>query len=176
MLILKEGLHSGLMVKPRWPSTKISIENITFIQLISAQEKLPEHTTLLISRAYEPKNSPLGLSRKIFRWVGIKLFNLFYPSRKSEVTDIFSSNGHDVDGTHVDVSILINEKRVRLLPLGVFTPLFWQKYKVKKYSFIVSTVNKSLFDSGFIIHRNNTESLQIHCDLKMQEIDFKTNE
>lgn len=37
----------------------------------------------------------------------------------------FGANGHDIDGRHIDVSVVLHGKRLRLLPLGVFTPPRW---------------------------------------------------
>lgn len=41
MLTLSKGENHGLMVKPRWPSSEVLIEQNVFLKLIEAQSKLP---------------------------------------------------------------------------------------------------------------------------------------
>lgn len=166
MLTLPKGESQGLKVKPRWPSSEVLIENNVFLKLIEAQSKLPTSVQLLLVRGYENKNSQLGLFRRLSRWLGIKLFCTCYPSRKGEVKDIFGSNGHDVDGSHVDVSIILNGKRLRFLPLGVFTSLTFQHSRAAEHLTIIKKVKGALEQCGFEIHHNQTESMQIHCDFK----------
>lgn len=57
-------------------------------------------------------------------------------------------------------------KRLRFLPLGVFTPPARQEQRKARYSAVVEEVKATLGQCGFQIHRNPTESLQIHCDYK----------
>ena len=164
MLTLFKGESQGLKVAPRWPSSKVLIEKNVFLKLLEVQSKLPSSVKLLLVRGYENKSSRLGVFRHISRWLGIKLFCTCYPSRKSEVGDIFGSNGHDVDGSHVDVSIVLNGKRLRLLPLGVFTSLSLQQSRAEEHLAVIEYVKGTLEQCGFIIHHNQTESMQIHCD------------
>ncbi|BAQ81463.1 hypothetical protein PST29_3574 [Pseudomonas sp. St29] len=121
---------------------------------------------LLVTRGYEHKSSYLGAFRSLSRWLGIRLLCWCYPQRKQELEDIFGSNGHDVDGTHVDVSIVLDGKRLRFLPLGVFTSPARQNRRQARYAAVVDEVKETLRQCGFEIHRNPTESLQIHCDYK----------
>lgn len=79
---------------------------------------------------------------------------------------IFGANGHDIDGRHVDVSLVLHGKRLRLLPLGVFTPPRWQDRRVAHHAEAVAQVKRSLQHCGFELHRNPTEALQIHCDYR----------
>ncbi|HEV2681539.1 MAG TPA: hypothetical protein VGV14_13625 [Rhodanobacter sp.] len=129
------------------------------------QADIPSEISLILTRGYEPRASKLGRLRKLSRTTGIALFKFAYANRGDEVEDIFGSNGHDVDGTHLDVSLAVNGSRVRLLPLSVFTPISWQKRRSEKYSRYVEIVKNALIHNGFSIHRNETESRQIHCDL-----------
>ncbi|BCT33838.1 hypothetical protein PproGo58_33330 [Pseudomonas protegens] len=142
------------------------MEREVFVQLLKVQSSLPRSVQLLVTRGYERKSSYLGFFRTLSRWLGIRLFCLCYPGRKEELEDIFGSNGHDVDGTHIDVSIVFNGKRLRFLPLGVFTPPARQQQLQGRYSAVVDEVKNLLKRHGFEIHRNHTESLQIHCDYK----------
>lgn len=93
------------------------------------------------------------------------MFKLVYANRGGEIEDIFGSNGHDEDGTHLDVSLSINGNRVHLLPFSVFTPVSWQRRRAEKHLQFIETVKNALVKNGFSIHRNETESHQIHCDL-----------
>lgn len=81
-----------------------------------------------------------------------------------EVDAIFGANGHDIDGRHVDVSLVLHGKRLRLLPLGVFTPPRWQHRRIARYAEPVARAKRSLQHCGFVLHHNPTEALQIHCD------------
>ena len=164
MLILLKGETKGLKVAPRWPSSKVLIEENVFLKLLEVQSKLPSSIKLLLVRGYENKSSRLGMFRHISRWLGIKLFCTCYPRRKSEVDDIFGSNGHDVDGSHVDVSIVLNGKRLRFLPLGVFTSLSLQHSRTEEHLTVIKLVKGALEQCDFSIHHNQTESMQIHCD------------
>lgn len=165
MICLPRGRYGELQICPRWPSSKVLVSPVALEKLRGAQADLPREISLILTRGYEPRASKLGGLRKLSRIVGIVLFRLVYANRAGEVDDIFGANGHDVDGTHLDVSVAVNGKRVRLLPLSVFTPISWQKRRVEKYVQPIETVKNALVHNGFSIHRNETESHQIHCDL-----------
>ena len=165
MLTLPCGIHDGLKVNPRWPSRQVRISKVAWTRLLIVQDQLPTGARLIVTRGYEPRASKLGASRKLFRAMGIKLFRLIYKARRGEVDDIFGANGHDLDGNHVDVSVELNKQRLRFLPLGVFTPILWQATRTKTYAATLDTIRTALVDQGFRIHSNQTESLQIHCDL-----------
>ncbi|MFZ6871635.1 hypothetical protein ACO0LF_06130 [Undibacterium sp. Di27W] len=166
LLTLLPGAHNDILVMPRWPSKQVLVDELTWQKLQAAQASLPAHLGLLLTRAYEPAVTELGRARTVFRRMGIWLFGMLYPHRKDEIDDIFGSNGHDLDGTHIDVSITIHGRRVRLLPLSVFTPISWQARRIKKFNADLVLVQTALAAQGFQLHRNATESLQIHCDLK----------
>jgi hypothetical protein len=166
MLTLLKAENKGLQVKPRWPSSEVLIENNVFDKLMEAQSRLPPTIQLLLVRGYESKSSHLGAFRDLSRWLGIKLFCACYPGRKDEINEIFGSNGHDVDGTHVDISIILNGKRLRFLPLGVFTSPSLQHKRAAEHLSVVENVKSVLEQCGFVIHKNPTESMQIHCDFK----------
>lgn len=166
MLILTRGNHQGLQIGPRWPSSTVQLEGQVFQQLRKVQSSLPDTVRLLVTRGYEHKGSRLGGFRRLSRWLGIRLFVCCYPGRRDEVQDIFGSNGHDVDGTHVDVSIVLAGKRLRFLPFGVFTSPARQELRKARHGTLVDEVKSALVRHGFQIHRNHTESLQIHCDYR----------
>ena len=165
MICLTQGGYGGLQICPRWPSSKVLVSPVAFEKLQIVQAGLPSEISLILTRGYEPRASKLGWLRKLSRIIGIVLFKFVYVNRGDEVEDIFGSNGHDVDGTHLDVSLAVNGNRVRLLPLSVFTPISWQKRRAEKHSRSIEIVKNALIHNGFIIHRNETESRQIHCDL-----------
>ncbi len=165
LLCLQPGYSQGLRISPRWPSTYVHIDREAFNRLLAVREELPEGVTLILTRGYEQAHSRLGLVRRVSRQMGIKLFQILYNQRRSEIAEIFGANGHDVNGTHIDVSIAVGQKRLRFLPLGVFTPESWQKAKVRRHQPDIEAVKAKLREHGFHIHHNHTESLQIHCDL-----------
>lgn len=166
MMVLAKGEKRGLKINPRWPSSKVLIEGEVFFQLAEIQSKLPRSTQLMVTRGYESNSSNLGCFRWVSRWLGIRVFCFIYPARKEEVDEIFCSNGHDLDGCHIDVSIIFNGGRLRLLPFGVFTSLPQQHLLVAKHYNVIYMVKRALNEHGFKIHSNQTESMQIHCDYK----------
>ena len=164
MLSLKNGIHRGLEIVPRWPSRRVHIDETAWERLQAVQLTLPASVRLIVTRGYEPRTSRLGLTRTLFRTIGIRAFGTFFGARKNEIADLFGANGHDVDGTHIDVSIRLHKRRLRFLPLGVFTPIRLQDRLTAKYGAALKQVEIALKACGFRIHRNRTESLQIHCD------------
>jgi len=94
------------------------------------------------------------------------VFRACYPQRHDEVDAIFGANGHDIDGRHIDVSVVLHGKRLRLLPLDVFTPPRWQHRRTARHAEAIARVKRSLQHCGFELHHNPTEALQIHCDFR----------
>ena len=161
MLTLQRGDHHGLLVAPRWPSSCIRIEADVLQRLLDAQALLPAGLRLLLTRGFEPRHSRLGSFRRGVRALGIALFRACYPHRHAEVGAIFGANGHDLDGRHVDVSLVVHGRRLRLLPLGVFTPPRWQQRRVARHAEAVARVKRSLQQCGFKLHHNPTEALHV---------------
>lgn len=165
LLTLSPGELDGLIVRPRWPARHVHVDARALSRLQAIQRELPLEIALILTRGFEPRASGLGFARRQFRALGIGVFRLLYPTRHDELVDIFGSNGHDVDGTHVDVSFRLHGRRVRMLPLGVFTPPSWQRRRMQRCASALALVKSALVGQGFSIHHNETESLQIHCDL-----------
>ncbi|MGX1789359.1 hypothetical protein ACWIGM_21615 [Bosea sp. NPDC055332] len=165
MLTLPRGEERGIEISPRWPSSEVNVDERAFRRLVEVQARLPAQVRLILTRGYEAPHAKLGHLRKLFRGLGIGVFRAMYFKRRAEISEIFGANGHDVDGTHVDVSIRINGRRLRFLRVGVFTPRPWQENAVRQHEPFVAIVKNTLRECGFHIHRNETESLQIHCDL-----------
>ncbi len=166
MITLSQGHYKSISIHPRWPARMVLVDEVALEQLVEVQSKLPDNLGLILTRAYEEGTSSLGFLRNFSRVLGISLFKSIFPNRKNEIRDIFGSNGHDVDGTHLDVSISIDGKRKRPLPFSVFTPLFIQRKTIRSYRVELDMVKQALIKNGFKIHSNETESLQIHCDLQ----------
>lgn len=166
MLTLQRGRHHGLHIAPRWPATHIQIEEDALQGLLDAQARLPAELRLLVTRGFESRQGRLGDFRRRVRRLGIRVFRACYPGRHDEIDAIFGANGHDIDGHHVDVSLVLHGKRLRLLPLGVFTPPRWQDRRVARHAEAVALVKHSLQYCGFDLHHNPTEALQIHCDYR----------
>jgi hypothetical protein len=171
LLTLRRGQHDGLWITPRWPSSTVVIDRRAWTRLLQAQAALPPGVRLIITRAFEPAGTQLSAARIIFRRLGICLFRLCYAQRINEIEDLFGANGHHTDGTHVDLSIQLDGHRLRFLPLGVFTPGAWQRRRVKPVRPVLEQVKQALRETGFSVHRNQTESLQIHCDLICQRVE-----
>lgn len=165
LLTLARGVQAGVQIRPRWPARHVRVDARVLDKLQAIQAELPAEISLILTRGYEPRASSLGFARRRFRALGIGLFRMLYPARHDELADIFGSNGHDVDGTHIDVSFSLNGRRVRMLPLGVFTPPCWQRRRVQRCASALAQIHSALIRQGFQLHRNATERLQIHCDL-----------
>lgn len=161
---MPEGCTTGLRVAPRWPASQVHLQPVVLARLLDAQRQLPPTIQLLLTRGYEPGGGGLGRFRGLSRRLGIALFRACYPRRHDEVAAIFGTNGHDLDGRHVDVSIVLDGRRLRLLPLGVFTSLPLQQRRIARHASAIHAVKQALLVCGFEIHPNATESLQIHCD------------
>lgn len=166
-LTLYPGIHSNLQVQPRWPYKKVLICPEAFNRLQQAQEKLGDAIQLIITRGFEPGSFVMRQFHSLMRKVGATIFKFYYPKRLDEIPAIFSPNGHDKDGTHVDVAISKNGKRLNLLPKGVLTSVANIEVIEAQYSDTLEIVRKSLSEVGFKIHFNRTEALQIHCDLTL---------
>ena len=165
LLTLKRGAQHGLLIRPRWPARELCVDERVLTKLCAIQASLPARMTLILTRGYEARSSGLGFARKGFRALGIRVFCWLYPGRRQEIGEIFGANGHDIDGTHIDISLRVNGRRQRLLPLGVFTPPFWQRRRVRRCAPALALMRLALQGEGFRLHRNATESLQMHCDL-----------
>lgn len=168
LLTLPRGAQGGVLIQPRWPARQVRVDALVLAKLQTIQTRLPARVTLVLTRGFEPRESKLGLARCQFRKLGIRLFSVLYPHRANEINDIFGCNGHDVDGTHIDVSFCLDGRRVRLLPLGVFTPLGWQHRRLQRCGSAVDQIRSALINEGFQLHHNTTESLQMHCDLTLE--------
>ncbi|MDF2479655.1 MAG: hypothetical protein K0R79_12 [Stenotrophomonas indicatrix] len=163
-LSLSRGTIDGLRIAPRWPASQVILEAEVLQCLLDAQALLPSTLRLLVTRGFECSQGKLGGFRRLVRRLGIAVFRCCYRHRHDEIDAIFGANGHDLDGRHVDVSLVLHGRRVRLLPLGVFTPLRWQQRRVRRHADAVAAAKDALQRCGFDLHPNATESLQIHCD------------
>lgn len=166
LVTLRRGVVNNLHIRPRWPARQIDIDSLALQKLNRIQASLPEHIQIIVTRGYEPAASSLGFARTQFRKLGVLAFSTLYAHRRHEIADIFGANGHNLDGTHIDVSFALEGRRVRLLPLGLFTPLWLQRKRKSKVVSALRMVQTGLRREGFVLHRNATERLQIHCDLR----------
>lgn len=128
-----------------------------------AQLGLPDGVKLLVTRAYQPERRLHAIARGL----GTLLFGIVYAGRRAETLSIFGHNGHAADGTHVDVSVQVDGRTLRLLPLGAFTPLFLVKMAARRHAQVLADVRVALAAAGLEVHANPTEALQIHCDLRV---------
>jgi hypothetical protein len=164
-LSLVPGSHSNLQVAPRWPYKKVVVCREAFCRLQRAQEKLGNSAQLVVTRGFEPGSSFTRTLHGFMRKLGSLVFLLLYPARASEVPEIFSANGHDEDGTHVDVAIQLGGRILKLLPFGVLTPVSRINAAESMHAEVLLLVREALSVVGFRTHQNQTEALQIHCDL-----------
>jgi hypothetical protein len=165
---LKRGIHGGLQVAPRRLRRRVWISPEALSRLQDAQQSLPSNIQLILLRGYEPGSIPRRLIRRLNRNIGSILFQVIFPSRASEASEIFHPNGHDIDGNHIDVALAVNGKRLQTLPFDVFTPA--RLIERNSQDTAVEVAWKVLSSVGFEVHRNKTEALQIHCDLPNQLI------
>lgn len=163
MISLTGDTVTAIEISPRWPDKHVLIECQTLNCLFEAQSRLPSEIKIILTRAYQPERT----LQKLVRAAGRFLFCVLYPMRRNEVNDIFGHNGHATDGTHVDIAINYKGNRLNLLPLSVFTPSFITRRRERLHMYAIFETKKALIDVGFRIHHNQTESLQIHCDLNL---------
>lgn len=168
MLKLAQTSDAEIVIHPRWPSKYVFITEDSYRQLKKAQLDLsPHNLRLVLTRGYEKENRALKLSRRFMRWAGGAIFCIVYPDRSSERDAIFCPNGHDISGDCIDVGVIRDDIILNLLPRGVFTD---KKNLSTIRSINEQTLNivwRSLEAAGFSIHKNETESMQIHCELNL---------
>lgn len=162
MLKLNPGKHGILSVHPRWPDKFVLIDPVAKDYLSHAQTLLPENLQLVLTRGYQPETWLIRIMRKL----GRHLFCLLFPKRRNEASAIFLHNGHASDGTHIDLSIELDSRRLNFLPFSVFTAMPTLLKRREKYRETLNQVCTALKASGFSIHFNIIEASQIHCDLQ----------
>lgn len=164
MLQLNTKSKCEIFIKPRFPAKSVHIDLDVLEILIDIQKALPHNTRLVLTRGYENPRGVLGLTRSILRLFGIIIFFFMYPRRTKEIFEIFTANGHNQNGKHVDISIMVNGEKINLLPYGVFTPLSIIKKSEDTFKTTISQIEKNLETFGGRLHKNRLERLQIHVD------------
>ena len=164
MINLSKGQHGAVEIRPRFPANHISIDPHVFQLISEVQDQLPRHTRIIITRGYESPQSVVGVSRTIGRFAGSKIFKLIYPARIAEVPEIFLPNGHDKDGRHVDLSIMENNRIIKLLPFGVFTPPRIIEKNAQLHADTIGLIEAKFRQVGARFHSNQLERLQMHVD------------
>jgi hypothetical protein len=164
-LIQLSKSSNSICVRPRLPYRKVFIAPQALEALQAAQGLLGNDVKLVLTRGFENSGCVLRALHRVGRLLGAILFRIVYPGRASEIKDIFCPNGHDLDGTHIDVSVIAKGQLKRLLPFGVFTSRQHAAKIRDSEKAWLPQVYKALEQCGFRIHPNLTESLQIHCDL-----------
>lgn len=161
-ITLERDNSVDINVRPRWPHKNVALSRAALLSIQNAQKELPPGISLVITRGYELERPYIKYGRKF----GGLIFKFIYPNRCYEVKEIFTCNGHSISGEHLDVSISYHGKILNFLPFNVFTPVWLAKKLSDKYRDIIFIVNNALVNSGFQIHENMIEALQIHIDLK----------
>lgn len=128
---------------------------------MAAAQALPPTVRLVLTRGHEPRSA----TRTALRILGALIFAAVYPWRLREVPAIFGHNGHQDDGTHLDISVQVGDEALVLLPLGVFTPMWLMRSVDGRHGATLAEVRRALEAEGFKLHTNRTEARQIHCDL-----------
>ena len=156
----------SLLIRPRWPYKDIYLCEEVYIALVKAQKQLfPHDIKLVLTRGFENQGIVLRLIHACARRMGSVLFLFVYPERRSEIRKIFLPNGHNAGGNCVDVDIMYKGSKINLLPYGVFTNERTLRRLYQAHRITVDLVWKTLGATGFVIHSNLTESMQIHCEL-----------
>jgi hypothetical protein len=161
IVAVRKGQYRVILVEPRKWRGHVLISRQALAALCAAQDALPEHVQLVLTRGFEKETRTLFLLRAI----GKILFQIAFSRRRSEASAIFGHNGHSSNGDHVDLAVEVNSTKLNLLPCGVFTPHGLLCKIEEKHSAVLKDVRAALCRAGFAIHMNATESLQIHCDL-----------
>lgn len=164
LVSLRRGQWGNLLVRPSGLSRRVLISREALFRLETAQSRLPQNLQLMLRRGYEPGSLARQLVRRGARFIGAAVFCLLFPCRTAEASEIFGGNGHNLDGNHIDVALVRSGRRIRTLPLGVFS----SPQCVRSNSSIIEIqlVWRELQAAGLRVHCNPTEALQIHCDLQ----------
>lgn len=156
---------STSLARQSWWISESAYQTLNTAQRIISEQR--SGIVLILTRGQEMDSQ----TKKVMRFVGRKIascvFRVLHRQRSGEAGVIFSSNGHD-DGTgkHIDISVEVNDELLNLLPKGPFTSTHQMDVTKRQYSHILKTVYVALEATGFSIHNNPTEALQIHCDLR----------
>lgn len=157
------------LVRPRWPYDKVHVSEQAYRSLVAAQDGLAGHGLLLVvTRGYEQRGRAVRVAHAWARMIGRSVFCLVYPHRAREGRAIFSPNGHDRSGHSVDVGIVRNGVMLKLLPLGVFTPRWMVRKTRRMLERELVLTWRALEAAGFVVHANETEAMQIHCEVRAQ--------
>ncbi|MCE9614376.1 MAG: hypothetical protein K8T26_08870 [Lentisphaerae bacterium] len=152
-------------VRPRWPYKTVLITAKALEGLLAAQGDLDRQgdgLALSVIRGYETPAQTARRNR--LRRLGAAIFTRLYPRRRAEAAGIFSTNGHDRSGDHVDVRFAVAGKTPVLLPLGPLTPAWLIRRTHRLHGPELERVWAALRKAGFRIHPNASEALQIHAD------------
>ena len=164
---LSTSQNGVLIVKPRWPYRYVHVSERAYERLIKAQDFLDKKDIrLIVTRGYENEGSLLRAGHYVARILGAVLFTLLLPERRNEVKEIFSPNGHTSGGDCVDVGIAYRGQVIDLLPRGVFTTTAKIASIYDEHREVIDAVWNALAASGFTLHPNKTEAMQIHCEFK----------
>jgi hypothetical protein len=162
---LSKNQPGSIIIKPRWPYRYVYISNNTYEKLMAAQEQLQKYNVqIVLTRGFENEGSLKKSLHTLGRRTGAVIFTFIFPQRQNEIKDIFSANGHDVDGDSIDVGIIADGKPLNLLPYGVLTTTTQITNIRNAHRQILDTVWDALQACGFSIHPNKIEALQIHCE------------
>lgn len=161
----RSSTSTAFLIRPRWPYDKVLISSKALHGLVAAQDMLSAHNlTLVLTRGYESRGKIIRIAHRLARIIGTALFCLAYPHRFRESSSIFSPNGHDRSGDCIDVGIVHNGDALKLLPFGVFTPLWLIRKTKRTYHRELTLAWSALEKAAFTIHGNATEAMQIHCE------------
>lgn len=166
MLKLAQSSGGEIVIHPRWPSKYVFITENAYSQLRQAQmHLLPHNIKLALTRGYENEGPILKYLRRFMRWIGGVIFCVIYPERSHEWRAIFCPNGHDTFGDCIDVNVICDDRILNFLPYGVFTSKHVISAIRRNNASILNMVWRALEAAGFSIHSNETEAMQIHCEL-----------
>jgi hypothetical protein len=163
---LNADSSESIRIQPRWPYRRVFVSSVAYQQLKEVQFCLyGSDISIILTRGLEREGLLLRLLHKMARRLGAVAFCAVFPSRRSEVHDIFGSNGHDVSANCVDVGIAVGGQQIDLLPHGVFTSTTRREHIYRVHREAIDKVHAALRVGGFCVHLNRTEALQIHCEL-----------
>ena len=155
------GESDGIVIRPSFLSPHVAISDIAWARLKQAQTRLPKEVQIILYRGYQPRS----VLRYISRQIGAAFFRVLFPTRRDEIIQIFSANGHECDGNHIDIGLSLHGKNILFLPLSVFTPQCLQKRLRNTHRLVVDSVQQEMCRAGFVAHENATEALVMHFDL-----------
>ncbi len=164
MVTLLPSADASIRVVPRWPFTNVTISLGTLQRLELCNDVLRrDGIEIVLTRCCEDSRCfSRYFLRRMLRAVGKTIFLLFYYQQRASMRFLFGENGHTQADAALDVALIVRGETIKLLPLGVFTPLRVIRRRVALHHYALFKAYTVFKEHGFVIHSDEREAAQIH--------------